>query len=92
MSWNVSYKPTFLKELARLPAELRARVETFAFDTMPKATNPYTVPGVQKLKGYQQYYKVRFGDYRVGLKIDKKAQVVEFRRILHRRDLYRYFP
>lgn len=92
MSWQIAYKPTFLKEMARLPAEMRARVETFAFETMPKATNPYAVPGVGKLKGYQDYYKVRFGDYRVGLRLHKKAKVVEFCRVLHRRDLYRYFP
>ena len=92
MNWQVSYKPTFLKELARLPAEVRERVETLAFETMPKTTNPYAVPGVEKLTGYREYYKVRFGEYRVGLRLDKKAKVIEFCRVLHRRDLYRYFP
>ncbi|MCR4404604.1 MAG: type II toxin-antitoxin system RelE/ParE family toxin [Candidatus Acetothermia bacterium] len=92
MNWQVVYKPTFLRELARLPAEVRARVETFAFEVMPRTTNPYALSGVEKLKGYREYYKVRFGDYRIGLRFDKKAKTIEFCRVLHRRDLYRYFP
>ncbi len=92
MSWQVAYKPTFLKELAQLPTKLRRRVETFAFEEMPKATNPYAIAGVEKLRGYRDYYKVGFGDYRLGLRIDKKAKVIEFCRVLHRREIYRYFP
>jgi mRNA-degrading endonuclease RelE of RelBE toxin-antitoxin system len=59
---------------------------------MPKTANPYAKPGVEKLKRYREYYKISFGDYRVGLRVDKRAKVVEFCRALHRRDLYRYFP
>lgn len=92
MSWTVLYKPTFLKELARLPTSLQARIETLAFETMPKTSNPYAEPGVEKLKGHREFYKISVGDYRVGLRIDKKAKVIEFCRVLHRRDLYRYFP
>jgi len=47
---------------------------------------------VQKLKGYQEYYKIRFGSYRVGLWIDFEEKVVEFRRVRHRKDIYRQFP
>lgn len=92
MSWQVAYKPTFLRELAKLPPRVRKQVEALAFETMPKTANPYAVPGVEKLEGYREYYKVRFGDYRVGLRLDKKVKVIEFCRVLHRRDLYRYFP
>ncbi|MBI3658867.1 type II toxin-antitoxin system RelE/ParE family toxin [Candidatus Acetothermia bacterium] len=92
MNWQVVYKPTFLKELAKLPVKIRARVETLAFKTMAETTNPYSVPGVEKLEGYREYYKVTFGDYRVGIRLDKQVKVIEFCRALHRRDLYRYFP
>ncbi len=92
MSWRVRYKPTFLKELARLPRNVRAQVETFVFQTLPQTSNPYAERGVEKLKGHSDHYKVRFGDYRVGLRIDKRAKVIEVCRVLHRKDLYRYFP
>jgi mRNA-degrading endonuclease RelE of RelBE toxin-antitoxin system len=80
MSWQVAYKPTFLKELAQLPPKLRRRVEAFAFEEMPKVSNPYALAGVTKLRGYR------------GLRIDKKTKLIEFCRILHRREIYRYFP
>lgn len=92
MSWQVAYKPTFLRELARLPAKLRAPVEVFAFEELPSAINPYAVRGVEKLKGYRDLYKARFGEYRVGIRLNKRSKVIEFCRVLHRRDLYRYFP
>ena len=92
MSWNVQYKPTFLKELAHLPREIRQQVETLAFQILPQTSNPYSEKGVEKLTGYREYYKVRFGDYRVGLRIHKKSKTIELCRVLHRKDLYRYFP
>ena len=46
----------------------------------------------QKLVGYQEYYKIRFGTYRVGLRIDITNSTIEFQRILHRKDIYRKFP
>ena len=92
MSWEVRYKPTFLKELSRLPPEIRAKVEEFVFQILPQTSNPYAEKGVKKLTGFREYYKVRFGDYRLGLRIDKQAKTVKCCRILHRKDLYRYFP
>ncbi len=49
MSWEVRYKPTFLKELSRLPPEIRAKVEEFVFQILPRTSNPYAEKGVKKL-------------------------------------------
>ncbi len=92
MNWRVIYRPLFLRDLARLPDDVRTQVEHFAFNVMPAAANPFAVSGLQKMTGYKQYYKARFGEFRVGLKIDKKARVIEFQRALNRRDIYRHFP
>ncbi len=45
---------------------------------------------LRKLTGSGSYFRLRVGDYRLGLKID--GNQVEFVRCLHRRDIYRYFP
>jgi mRNA interferase RelE/StbE len=42
------------------------------------------------LRGGRAYYRVRVGDYRVGLAVED--DVVVFVRVLHRREVYRYFP
>ncbi len=91
MTWNVQYTRTFLKEIARLSADVRERVEAIAFGEAIKQ-DPFLAGKTQKLTGYQTYYKIRVGDYRIGLHIDSGQQQVEFQRVLHRRDIYRQFP
>lgn len=41
-------------------------------------------------EGSGEYYRLRVGDYRIGLEVED--EVVVFVRCLHRRDVYRYFP
>lgn len=91
MDWKVRYSKTFLRELSRVPEKLRASVESFAFGEAIQK-NPFETGKVEKLKGHEGYYKARFGVYRVGLRISQVEKTVEFRRILHRREIYRKFP
>lgn len=91
MTWQVQYTRTFLKEMARLPAEIRIRVESIAFGDEIKH-DPFLEGRTQKLVGHQSYYKIRVGDYRIGLYINSGEQNIEFQRVLHRREIYRRFP
>ncbi|MGB3203182.1 MAG: type II toxin-antitoxin system RelE/ParE family toxin [Nodosilinea sp.] len=91
MDWQVRYTKTFYKELAKIPERVRQQIEEFAFDSTVKE-NPFSAGRVEKLKGYDDFYKVRFGSYRLGLRIDQANQVIEFRRVRHRQDIYRKFP
>lgn len=45
---------------------------------------------IELMKGYPGYYKIRFGDYRVGLHIENDTVI--FERVLHRKEIYRHFP
>ena len=89
--WEVKHKRRFYKELAKIPLPTRKAIEQIAFGEQVKE-NPFRLGVVEKLTGHRKYYKMRFGDYRVGLKVDIKSQTVEFRRALHRKDIYRKFP
>lgn len=91
MTWQVRYTKTFYKELAQIPAKTRKQIEEFAFGESVKI-NPFYSGKVEKLAGYDEYYKVRFGQYRIGLKIQTTDRIIEFRRVRHRRDIYRKFP
>ena len=44
------------------------------------------------MKGYKDKYKIRVGDYRIGLTIDKKNQTTVCQRVAHRREIYKIFP
>ena len=45
---------------------------------------------VRKIQGYDGYFRIRLGDYRLGVKITDKG--LEMLRFLHRKDIYRRFP
>ena len=48
------------------------------------------VKEIKKIAGYPGYYRIRIGDYRLGLKLT--GDTLELIRFLHRKDIYRRFP
>jgi mRNA interferase RelE/StbE len=92
MSWPVVVANRFFKDLDKLPESIRARVTDFVANKLPAAENPLASLKLEKLRNSHDCYKVRFGDYRLGLKIDAGNRTIRVCRILHRRDIYRYFP
>ncbi len=48
------------------------------------------IAGLKKLKTGASYFRLRIGDYRLGLSIQNNE--VKFIRFLHRSDIYRFFP
>ncbi len=44
----------------------------------------------KKIKGFSNFYRIRLGDYRIGVEIEDNTCI--FLRILHRKDIYKYFP
>ena len=89
--WKVEYTKRFLKELAKLPKSVQERVEVIVFDEL-ECSNPFDLGYLEKMKGYTDKYKVRVGNYRIGLTLDKKTKIVICQRIAHRREIYRIFP
>lgn len=43
-----------------------------------------------KLKGYDDFYRIRIGNFRLGLTLSDDE--VTFVRFLHRKEIYRFFP
>ena len=48
------------------------------------------IKNIKKLKGHSTAYRIRMGDYRIGIFYEKN--IVEFIRIAHRKDIYKVFP
>lgn len=87
---KVRFHKKFLKDMADLPAAYRKKVEVLVFKTANEAKSILAIPGVDKMKGYHHYYKIRVGDYRVGFEFVGNGIV--FQRVMHRKEIYRYFP
>ena len=52
---------------------------------------------LKKLQRFENYYRIKLGDYRIGIEIEKSPEntgeeIVTFIRFIHRKDIYRYFP
>ena len=45
---------------------------------------------IKRMRSNPNYWRIRIGDYRVGLEKEKDKLI--FVRILHRKDIYKYFP
>ena len=89
--WKVEYTRRFLKELSGLPKEIQARAEKIVFDEMP-SRNPFDLGYVERMRGYPCKYKIRLGNYRIGVTIDKKNNVIILQRVANRKDIYKTFP
>ncbi|MDX2000185.1 MAG: type II toxin-antitoxin system RelE/ParE family toxin [Thermoanaerobaculia bacterium] len=87
---KVAFRRRSLKDLASLPSEVRRRVERFLVEEVPAAESVAAAGKIEQLRGFPDCYKVRFGDYRVGLRLVGETLIVE--RVLHRREIYRKFP
>lgn len=84
MSYRVSLTVSAEKELHGLPAKMVARI-------VPRLEAPATAPrppGCKKLKGGDNEWRIRVGDYRAVYEIDDTAQTVGVTRIAHRREVY----
>jgi mRNA interferase RelE/StbE len=48
------------------------------------------IPSLKRLSGHHNYFRIRIGDWRIGLKVERDTVI--FVRCLHRREIYRFFP
>ena len=85
------YAKKFSKDLDKIRKE--ASVQRNLLKVIARIRNAGSlgeINGVGKIQGYQDYYRLKIGDYRLGLKVKKSS--VELIRFLHRKDIYRRFP
>jgi mRNA interferase RelE/StbE len=83
--YSVEVKPSARKELEALSDDLLARIVQ-RLDSLREAPRP---PGCKKLKGHQDHWRIRVGDWRVVYLIDDAAKLVSVTRIAHRREVYK---
>ncbi len=87
---TVLYQKKFLKDLAGIPQPIRKKIEAFVFADLPRLKKFSELIKAERMAGYPHYYKIRFGDYRLGLHFSEGNLTLE--RILHRKEIYRFFP
>jgi mRNA interferase RelE/StbE len=85
------YKPSFIKDLKGLKSTVVfPQIHKLIFEDILAYESINQIPNLKKLKGEENAYRIRIRDYRIGIIIDKDRVV--FERVLHRKEIYRYFP
>ena len=47
---------------------------------------------VKRMRSNPNFWRIKIRDYRIGLEKEKEKDKIIFVRILHRKDIYKYFP
>ena len=87
---NTAFKNSFLKELKKLKNKSLKETVYNCILQVESAKNISEIRNLKKLSGYEMYYRIRIGDYRIGIKIDN--EVIYFVVLDHRKDIYKGFP
>lgn len=82
-SWTLKISRGVVKDLRDLPKEARGRA---ALAILELAADPHP-PGAEKLKGYDQTYRIRVGDYRIVYETTETD--VTIIAVSHRKEVYR---
>ncbi|OAI13750.1 plasmid stabilization protein [Methylomonas koyamae] len=87
---KVRFEAKFSKDLRDIKdGKLLAKVKELIIDCQ-NAESLIELSHVKKLQGYESFYRIRIGDFRIGLEFVSGELI--FTRCLHRKDIYKYFP
>ena len=83
------YTNAFIKDVKKSSPEIQAQIKNL-IEEIRSADKLGDLPNVKKMKGFSNAFRIRLGEYRVGVFWENDNLVLV--RMLHRREVYRYFP
>jgi mRNA interferase RelE/StbE len=87
---KVEFRGSFEKDIGKIrDADLLERIK-LTIEEVEATESLLDLSNVKKLNADGDLYRIRVGDYRIGLACED--DIVIFIRFLHRREMYRYFP
>ena len=87
---EIRYHRRFDRDLGRIRDRALSRSVEQVIEELTAAFNITEVRNVAKMVGWERHYRIRVGDYRLGVEMDGDTAVLA--RFGHRRDFYRGFP
>ena len=86
---KIEIRKSFTKDADKLPAPFRRHLAEI-IEAMEKTNLPAHLANCKKLTGHKTAYRIRMGQYRIGFYYEHET--IELVRILHRKEIYRFFP
>lgn len=87
---KVAFRKSFQRDLSAITDKRLLKRVKEVIEAVETTDSLTLLPNLKSLKGTRDYFRLRVGDYRVGLVIQQETVV--FVRFLNRKDIYRYFP
>ena len=87
---KIKFESKFSKDLRKIKDQKLLSQIKIVINECKLAQTLDDIKNLKKLKGYQTFYRIKIGDYRIGMAIINDELI--FTRFLHRRENYRFFP
>jgi mRNA interferase RelE/StbE len=87
---RVEFLSKFNKDIDRIKLQFVRKAILHVVHQVEEAENFSEVPNSKKLSGFSSAYRIRIGDYRIGVFVE--GDLVQFVRVVHRKDIYKKFP
>ena len=88
---TISFDRSFIKSIDKLNDKVTLEKVEVIIHKLEQANNLTKFPNIKKLIGYSNYYRIKIGDYRIGIELIDTNHV-RLITILHRKDIYKKFP
>lgn len=86
----IEFNRRFLRDLDKITRTSVKKDVSDIIDEVKIAKTLSEIKNLKKLKGHSTAYRIRRGDYRIGLFIENNT--IEFARVADRKDIYKVFP
>jgi mRNA interferase RelE/StbE len=87
---KVEFRKSFEKDLGKIrDRDLLSRIKA-VIEEVENVETLLEISNIKKLKADGNYYRMRVSNYRIGFA--ENEDVITFVRVLHRKEMYRYFP
>jgi mRNA interferase RelE/StbE len=83
--YRIEFKRSVLKEIRCFPRSVLERLRG-AIEVL--RTNPFP-QGCEKIRGYEDYFRIRLGQYRIVYRVTTRVRIVTIVKVGHRRGIYR---
>ena len=86
---KIEIRDSLLKDIKKIAKKDKEKLE-YIYNQFLNAENINEIQNIKKLKGFENFHRLRVGNYRLGFLLEKDKIV--FLRFLHRKVIYKYFP
>ncbi|MFA5781299.1 MAG: type II toxin-antitoxin system RelE/ParE family toxin [Bacteroidales bacterium] len=87
---KIEFLNRFYKDIDKLTVQRVKDDIADVIENVEKAKTIRDIKNIKKLKNLKIAYRIKIGDYRIGIFYENN--IIEFARVVHRKDIYKVFP